>query len=150
MCEIHKPHDHNRASCQNHMTTIVAHVQSQPIAINQWHAIASSCKILWVKWSHSVKNNKPMTNNYQSCESLPCLVTVCDILAEICDKQILLNINSSPHEDTESRDLVSHCPSLLLWSFSSLFLNCHSSFMTVLSFSFFVCKASILLFIYFI
>ena len=76
-----KPMAHNYESCAryiNHMTTIVRHVKYQPITMNQWHAIASSCKILWVNWSHSVKDNKSMTNNYYSCESLPCLVTVCD------------------------------------------------------------------------
>ena len=25
-----------------------------------------------------MKDNKPMTNSYWSCESLPCLITVCD------------------------------------------------------------------------
>jgi len=62
-----KPMTHNYESCAkyiNHMTTIVRHVKYQPIAINQWHTIASSCKILWVNWSHSMKDNKPMTNNY--------------------------------------------------------------------------------------
>jgi len=73
---------HNYESCAryiNHITTILSYVKYQPIIINQLHAIASSCIILWVNWSPSVKDNKPMTNNYYSCENLRCLVTLCDI-----------------------------------------------------------------------
>jgi len=75
-----KPMTHNYESCAkdiNHMTRMVRHVNYQPITINEWHAIASSCQILLVNWYHNVKDNEPMTNNYSSCESLPCLVTVC-------------------------------------------------------------------------
>ena len=58
---------HNYESCAkyiNHMTTNMSHVKSQPITINQGHAIALSCENLWVNWSHSVKDNKLITKNY--------------------------------------------------------------------------------------
>jgi len=55
-----KPVTHNYYSCAkyiHHITTIGSHVEYQPLIQNQWHAIASSCKISSVNWCHSVKDN---------------------------------------------------------------------------------------------
>ena len=44
MCESHTSYVHNRESLSKH----------KPITTNRWHAIVSSCKILWVNWLYSV------------------------------------------------------------------------------------------------